>query len=110
MRKISLVFVAAALFATATVSATTPGTSNPTEKLSSQIYKILEANTFEVQDEVTADVRFTINKEGEIVVLSVDTEDKALEGFLKGRLNYKKVELQNAKEGKLYTIPVRITA
>ena len=110
MRKISLVLAAVAVFATATVSATTPGTSNPTKKLSSQIHKMLESNYFAVQNDVTADVRFTINKEGEIVVLSVDTNNEALEGFVKGRLNYQKVELQDAKEGKIYTVPVRITA
>ncbi|MEM8506446.1 MAG: hypothetical protein AAF717_01400 [Bacteroidota bacterium] len=110
MRKISLVFMVAALFATATVSATTPDNVNPSKKLSTQIHEMLKANTFVVQKDVTADVRFTINKEGEIVVLSVDTENEALEGYVKGRLNYQKVELQNAKEGKLYTIPVRITA
>ncbi|MEM1338030.1 MAG: hypothetical protein AAF634_01650 [Bacteroidota bacterium] len=110
MRKISLVFMVAALFATAILSATTPDNVNPSKKLSTQIHEMLKANTFIVQKDVTADVRFTINKEGEIVVLSVDTENEALEGYVKGRLNYQKVELQNAKEGKLYTIPVRITA
>jgi len=50
----------------------------------------------------------TINKDGEIVVLSVDTADETLEGFVKGRLNYKKVELNNFKAGRTYTVPVRI--
>ena len=110
MRKICLAIFATALLVGGTVSANTTEPVNPAKKLSSQIHKMLETNYFNVQSDLTADVRFTINKEGEIVVLSVDTDDEALEGFVKGRLNYQKVEFENAKEGKLYTVPVRITA
>ena len=67
---------------------------------------MLKDNKFSVSEDLTADVRFTINDKDEIVVLSVSTSDKALEGFIKGRLNYKKVV--NAQEGKTYTVPVRI--
>jgi len=110
MRKTSLAFFAAALFVVGTLSANPTENLEPTKKLSTQIHKMLESNSFNVESDLVANVRFTINKEGEIVVLSVDTEDTSLEGFVKGRLNYKKVDLQNPKEGRLYTIPVRITA
>ena len=33
-----------------------------------------------------------------------------MEGFVKARLNYQKVNLANVEEGKVYTIPVRIQA
>ena len=110
MRKICLALVATAMLVGGTVSANATEPANPTKKLATQIHAMLEANYFNVETDVTADVRFTINKEGEIVVLSVDTDNDALEGFVKGRLNYQKVELDSAKEGKLYTVPVRITA
>lgn len=111
MKKKSLAFFAAALFVVGTLSANPTENLDPTKKLSTQIHTLLKSNSFKVEaNDVTADVRFTINKDGEIVVLSVDTDNKALEGFVKGRLNYKKVDLQNAREGRLYTVPVRITA
>ncbi len=110
MRKISLVFMAAALLVAGTVTANTIEPANPAKTLSSQIHKMLDKNSFNVEDDIIAEVRFTINKESEIVVLSVDTENAVLEVFVKQRLNYKHVELENVKEGKLYTIPVRITA
>jgi len=110
MRKISLSFFAAALFVVGTLSAHPTENVEPAQRLSYQIHKMLESNSFDVESDLVANVRFTLNKEGEIVVLSVDTEDVALEGFVKGRLNYQKVDIENAKEGKLYTVPVRITA
>ena len=110
MRKTSLALFAAALFVVGSVSANPTENVKPTENLSVQIQEMLASNSFDVEKDLVANVRFTINNEGEIVVLSVDTQDVQLEGFVKGRLNYQKVELQNAKEGKLYTVPVRITA
>ena len=109
MRKMSHFLAAVALFAVVSVSANTNAEPvNPTKKLSVQIHEMLERNSFDVSEDLTANVQFTINKEGEIVVLSVDTADDALEGFVKGRLNYQKVELNNFKEGRTYTVPVRI--
>lgn len=108
MRKISLVMVASLLLTAGNVLANDYKPENPTKKITAQIHKMLKDNNFDVKEDLTANVRFTINNEGEIVVLSVVTSDQALEGFVKGRLNYKKVT--NAKEGRIYTIPVRIEA
>jgi hypothetical protein len=108
MRKVSLVLVAALLLTVGNVLANDYEPENPAKKIATQIHKMLKDNSFDVSDDLTADVRFTINNEGEIVVLSVATSNQNLEGFVKGRLNYKKVE--NAQEGKIYTIPVRIQA
>ncbi|WP_394970680.1 hypothetical protein [uncultured Croceitalea sp.] len=108
MRKISLVLVAALLLSVGNVLANDYKPENPIKKISTQIHKMLEDNNFDVSDDLTADVRFTVNSEGEIVVLSVVTSNQVLEGFVKGRLNYKKVD--NAQEGKIYTVPVRIEA
>jgi len=111
MRKISLVLVAAAMFAVGSVSANSNTTPSSTKaKLASQIQKMLRNNTFDVADDLTADVRFLINEDGEIVLLSVETSNERLEGFVKGRLNYKKVKTDNDIAGKTYTVPVRITA
>lgn len=111
MRKLSLVFVAAMLLATGNILANDSVKDDPTKKLSTQIGELLGDN-YETGDDVslTAQVRFTLNNEGEIVVLSVDTENKRLESFVKGRLNYKKVSVQNASEGTMFTIPIRIAS
>ncbi|SHJ26180.1 hypothetical protein [Pseudozobellia thermophila] len=105
MRKISFVFVAAMLLSFGNVLA---NDLNP-KNLSGQIAEMLRNNSLS-SDVVNlrAQVRFTLNNEQEIVVLSVDTEDEDLENFVKAKLNYKKVELDDYEEGKLYTIGVRV--
>ncbi|WP_291959794.1 hypothetical protein [Maribacter sp.] len=109
MRKLSLVVVAAMLLATGNVLANDVKGENPSKNLSTQISEMLTENTFsEEHKDLTAQVRFTLNAEGEIVVLSVNSESDKMESFVKNKLNYKKVNLTNVKEGKVYTIPVRI--
>jgi len=111
MKKIKIASVAFMLFATLGAFANTGNNENPEKSLSSQIYEMLEENPFQIlSSELTADVRFTINNKGELVVLSVDTKNEVLEKFVKSRLNYKKVEAGSIVEGRIYTVPVRITA
>ena len=111
MRKLSLVVVAAMLLVTGNVLATDGAGAKPDKSLSSQISTMLSDNNFSEEDcNQTAQVRFTLNANGEIVVLSVDTEFESMERFVKGRLNYKKVDLTKIEEGKIYTIPVIVKA
>ena len=105
-KTIFALFTAVVLTSTAAMSH-----ENPTKNLSAQIQQMLKNNPIKLENkELTADVRFTINKEGELVILSVYTESQYLEGFLKGRLNYRKVEMNQIEEGRVYTVPVRFTA
>ncbi len=109
MRKLSYVIVAAMLLSTGSILANTTNVLEPNQGISEQISKMLSDNSFSEEEcNSTAEVRFTLNDEGEIVVLSVATESEHLERFVKNRLNYKKVKISNVEEGKLYTIPVRI--
>lgn len=111
MRKLSLVFVAAMLLSVGNVFANEVNTVDPSKSLSAQIGQLLSDNAL-TQDEVavTAQVRFTLNNEHQIVVLSVETKNTNLEGFIKAKLNYKKVALDTYKEGKVYTVPVRVVS
>ena len=110
MRKVSLILMAALLLSSGSIFANTPKKDNPTKNLSSQIASFLEDNEFTIKENnLTANVLFTLNKNSEIVVVSVETKDGNLEAFVKARLNYQKVEVAQLKEGRMYTVPVRIT-
>lgn len=111
MRKISLVVVAAMLLSVGSLSANhNPKKVGPTKSLAGQIADLLDDNPLVVgKSDLIATVRFTLNSEKEIVVLSVTTDNENLEGFVKSRLNYKKVDLNNFQEGRYYTLPVRVT-
>jgi len=109
MRKLSLVFVAAMLLMSGNILANDPVSEKPIKQLSVQIGELLENSylTSEFVD-LTAQVRFTLNNQGEIVVLSVDTGHQVFENFVKERLNYQKVSITDFKEGEMYTIPIRV--
>jgi predicted sulfurtransferase len=115
MKKVSLLLVVSALLISGNVLAAegVPGPKKKSEsKICTQIEGLLEINRFDFQNDsdLTAFVRFTVNSENEIVVLSVETEDERLEGYVKARLNYNKVTDQNVRVGRIYQVPIRITA
>ncbi|WP_297765327.1 hypothetical protein [uncultured Muriicola sp.] len=110
MRKLPVVLAAALLLSAGNLFANDSKTNDPKKDLAIQISQLLKDNSFVINDhDLTAKVLFTLNKNKEIVVISVDTEDEILERFVKSRLNYQAVELAKAEEGKMYTVPVRIT-
>ncbi len=112
MRKFSLFMVVVMLLSAGNLLASEakPKPKDPAKTLSAQIGDLLGSNSFIVESsDLTAKIRFTLNEDKEIVVLSVETDHEALEAFVKSRLNYQKVNLSNAREGKMYTVPVRIT-
>lgn len=111
MRKQSLVLVAAMLLSSASIFANNSTDNDPTNSLSYQISELLIDNDFTDEDtDLRAQVRFTLNSEGEIVILSVDTESDKFESFVKGKLNYRAVQASDVEEGKLFTISVRLTS
>ena len=111
MRKFSLVLVAAMLLFSGNLVANDATKADPTGELTSQIGDLLDNNSFVLEDtDLTAKVKFTLNEDGQIVVLHVDTKDSVLEAFVKARLNYQKVNFDGFREGRMYTVPVRITA
>ncbi len=112
MRKFSLVLVAAALFISGNLFANDSNNTDPQRSLKTQIQELLKVNKLVVEDyeELTAKVLFTVNSEEEIVVISVETDDSDLESFIKSKLNYKKVELSEFVEGRMYRMPLRVKA
>ncbi|MEB8329699.1 hypothetical protein OO009_10050 [Flavobacteriaceae bacterium KMM 6897] len=114
MKKISLMLIAAMLLSIGNVFANDASlVSNPDvdpeKKLTLLIGELLTDNSF-IHDgyDLLAQVRFTLNKESEIVVLSVATEDERLDTFVKNRLNYQKVSMNGYEEGKIFAVQVRV--
>lgn len=114
MRKVSLMLVAALLLSTGSIFANdSKKDAKPpkTQNLSEQIGKFLNSNSFsENQQGYQAQVLFMLNSDKEIIVLSVDTKEEEFEGFIKAKLNYKTVAINEYEEGKKYTVSVRIAS
>ncbi|NNM23061.1 MAG: hypothetical protein HKO54_05890 [Flavobacteriaceae bacterium] len=79
------------------------------EQVTQEIAQLLKSPRFELNETTTAQVLFVVNKDNEIVVTSVDTENWEVEDYIKYRLNYKKLDII-LERGKEYKLPVTITS
>ncbi|HSR60792.1 MAG TPA: hypothetical protein VLL47_08545 [Robiginitalea sp.] len=113
MKKWSVLPVAAALLFSASALATEGETKAdkeaPKSKICTEIKSLLKDNNIVLneQGELDAWVRFTVNEEREMVVLTVRTENDAVERFVKAKLNYQSVGDTNLQPGETYDIPIR---
>ena len=111
MRQLKTLLLAATLtFSSVLLASTNPEKPSTTEasKITVKIEKFLMNPTFDIDQDLTAHVTLTLNKNNELVVLSVDSEDAQMENFIKSRLNYKKVSgTYETLDGK-FIVPVRV--
>ncbi|MFT4697252.1 MAG: hypothetical protein ACI9SJ_000373 [Flavobacteriaceae bacterium] len=109
MRKVNVILMAFVLLLSTTILTAAENPTDPKNNTSEEIYELLKDPGFVIEVETTAFVTFVVNKENEIVVLSVKSNNEAMEKFIKQRLNYKKIESYSTI-GKEYIVPVRMTA
>lgn len=76
--------------------------------ISTTVEKLLKSPDFLVNNTEKAIVKIIINEKNEMVVLSVDTKNTAVEAFVKGRLNYKKVAVKTVSQ--VFTLPIKVLA
>jgi len=78
-------------------------------ELRTEIVSILGNNfSIDLQKSGTANISFMINNKNEIVIISVDSDITELNALIKGRLNYKKIDIKGTKKGEIYKMPLRI--
>jgi len=111
MKKLNVMLLAAVFAISSIASANTGKEPKKSEtNFTKEVKTLLKKPSFKVENEIEARVTFTLNDEGEIVVLSVDSESDTVENFIKGRLNYQKVESKLDEDVKFFTMPVRVVA
>ncbi|MBT8259166.1 MAG: hypothetical protein KJO49_11880 [Bacteroidia bacterium] len=110
----SFLLIAAIAFSSVLSASTNPNAEKAktaeSTVITSEVSKLLQNPTFLVDEDIYANVTLTINKHNEIVVLSVDSEDNMLEGFIKGRLNYQSLPKAIKKSDRTFVVPVKIEA
>ena len=111
----SFLLIAAIAFSSVLSASTNPVEVNPAKTAESavitqEVGKLLQNPTFLVDQDIYADVTLTINKNNELVVLSVDSEDKMVEGYIKGRLNYHALPKAVKSGERTFIVPVKIEA
>lgn len=109
MKRSKLILVLAILSMTFGMANVDP---NPTAKeISKQLSAILGKPDFRLTENVlVAKVRFKVNAESELVVLTVKSENELVEAYIKSRMNYRKVDVPGLAKGMEYNVSVRILA
>ncbi|MDX1327130.1 MAG: hypothetical protein R3299_05445 [Arenibacter sp.] len=110
MKKLNLILVAVMLFSVGSVFANSGLEEESPKGLTQQINELLTRNVplSLMEEDMSAVVYFTVNTEKEIVVLSVMTNEEALDAYIKSRLNYEKVKCTELEIGETYKIPVEV--
>ena len=103
IKKISFALLFALCFA---FTATAVELDKPTTTLRDQVIELIKAPNMEYGAMEEVKVQFLVNKKNELVVVAVDTDDSYLAAFVKSRMNYKKIDGENAKHNEIYKINV----
>ena len=116
MKTFKTMVLAVAIICGTALNANTTEPTEPTAKTTSKAVKkamnrelgnFLSDPNFEITDTILVDVSFTVNKNNEVVVLNVDSDDTSIEKFIQGRLNYRKLD-SKALIGQTYHVPVKL--
>ena len=108
MKTFKSIVLALVLLVGTTISAHVDTKKKPAS-ITEEIGQLLENPSFDVLQDIKAITTLMINDEGEVVVLSVDTENEMVERFVKSRLNYKKL-IHKLEKGKEYNVPIKIVS
>ncbi len=106
MRKLSIASILAATLVSSSAMANPP---KKEKTLTKQIHALLADNSIYTKNQdLTATVLFTLNEEQKIDVLAVQSDFVEVKRFLTKSLNNKKVAIANYKEGRQFTVDIRI--
>lgn len=102
----SFVFTACSFFLTAS---TTP--SKTVDSMEKQLTEMIQKSNFyksvELEDAMIM-VKFTINEDNEIIVLSTNSDDH--DSNIKSLLNYRSLDLDENLRSKVFILPIRLQA
>lgn len=106
MKKLAVLIFVFAMSVTSTFANDEDDKRKGEKALRTQIVKLL--GNYESKETVEAEVKFMINRKGEIIVLSVESKNKNVDAYIKSALNYKTVTNKVAKRMKMYIVPLKI--
>ncbi|WP_149304839.1 hypothetical protein [Pareuzebyella sediminis] len=86
-----------------------PAFPNPAKAIASQIYEMLGENN--IPDEIRgskAEVRVAVDRGNHLRILSVDTENEAMEDFVRSSIDFQKLGKGTYEKGIVYRIPIEV--
>lgn len=106
MKTQKALFLALAMTLTTLLHAGKTPVKDISKIISTQVFELLDHPTFAINEDLDAKVMITVNKNHEIVVLSVDATNDEFESYIKSRLNYNKIT--NVAPNRTYVVPVKL--
>ncbi|MEH6537747.1 MAG: hypothetical protein V7719_15205 [Psychroserpens sp.] len=102
----TLVLVALITFSSQVTAFTgTPG--DELRPISQQIQTFLNYSEMVIHDDIIVTVKFKLNENNEIIVISNDSENIQLTKFIKKRLNQKELSIDKKSNKSSYSVPIR---
>ncbi len=110
MKSLKFLFLALAIGFSSLASAHNhdPKKSGDPQSIAKELQSMLKGPHMVIYKDLKADVAFTVNKDNEVVVLSVDSDNEYIKEFVKERLNYKKLQSKVDQDLVEYKLPLRI--
>ncbi len=110
MKNLKVLFVASILFFAIQVSASNGAPLKPDAQLRSQLVELIGTQYPSELNEavVTAEVTFTVNNNGEVIILSIHSSNSLADVFIKRKINYKKINYRSKKVGAIYLLPIKM--
>lgn len=106
-----LIVLVVAILASVQVFANDKTTEENSEtKLRNEIVVLLDKPKIELANsEIKAKIEFILNTKGEIVILTVDSEKKEIENYVKSRLNYQRIDTSiDASKNKVFKFSLKV--
>ncbi|MCF7568206.1 hypothetical protein L3X37_07495 [Sabulilitoribacter arenilitoris] len=107
MKKIKSLLLVLAISISSVLSASTNKELPKSSSVAKEVAKLLKNPNLDLKEEVLVFVKFALNDNHEMVVLSVDSDNRQIDSFIKNKLNYVKLKAKSNTDKKMFVIPIR---
>ena len=107
MNTIKTLILAILITFSSQVSAITDNPVNDLELVSQQIESLLKDSETTIYDDIVVTIKFEVNKNNQIILISNDSNNNDITKFIKTRLNLKDISIDKTSAYRFYSIPVK---
>jgi len=107
MNTIKTLLLAVLITFSSQVSANTENPINDLKLVSQQIESLLQDSETTIHDDIVVTIKFKLNRNNKIIVVSNDSDNYEITKFIKTRLNLKDLSIDKTSNYRFYSIPVK---
>ena len=109
MKTIKTVVLVALITFSSQISAYANNPSDDLKSVSQQIEKLLKGSDTVINNDVIVNIKFKLNKNNEIIVISDDSNNYEISEFIETHLNLKPLSVDKDSNYRFFSIPVKFT-